>query len=341
MIRGDSNYSNVTTPQVPSVPLASIKDIPQFNQRFDLVCGFLRKRTNGPNKSWLNFSWSKRWFWINLDIPEKGNYTLCYADRESKLILKPKRVFHLVGAQVVVHNSRTFSLHFPNSVLTLQCASPQECYRWTASLAHIIAVADIRAEALYKLKSTADIDLVSHFFNKSNEDVVSLSTSAFSEVGSFRSVPSESHEGVEGSRCGDSEDVTVSLWGDVAPQCSLHVHHRRRPSSPLPMSLHDDESNAVGSESPPMSENAHDFVDNAASTVHAAAASIPASATEPSFLTRAVYTFLFTTEVVVASLTWGAIVISLVASAFCLAACLFVADVVLCRQRHRSPTQRQ
>jgi hypothetical protein len=341
MIRGDSNYSNASTPQAPSVPVASVKDVPQFNQRFDLVCGFLRKRTNGPNKSWLHLSWSKRWFWIDLDIPEKGNYTLCYADRESKLILKPKRVFHLVGAQVVVHNSRTFSLHFPNSVLTLQCASPQECYRWTASLAHIIAVADIRAEALYKLKSTADVDLVSHFFNKSNEDVVSLSTSAFSELGSLQSVPSESQEDADGSRRGDSEDVTVSLWGDVAPQCSLHVHHRRRPPSPLPMSLHDDESNAVGPESPPMPENAHDFVDNAASTVHAAAVSLPARVTEPSFLTRAVHTSLYTAEVVVASLTWSAIVISLVASAFCLAACSFVTDVVLSLKRHRSPTQRQ
>lgn len=331
MIRGDSEYSNVSTPQVPSIPIASIKDIPQYNQHFDLVCGFMRKRT--PNKSWLNISWSKRWFWINLDIPEKGNYTLCYADRESRLILKPKRMFHLVGAKVVVHNSRTFSLHFPNNVVTLQCASPQECLRWTSSLAHIIAVADIRAEALYKLKSTSDIDLASHFFNRSNEDMASLSTNTFSEMGSMRSVPSESNEDFDGSHRGSSEDVTVSLWGEMAPHCSRHVHHRPRRASPPSASLSDEPMVAAEQDNAaPMTENTdpeRQVVDSAAVAVPMTPTACPTDTVSPTFLQRVGFTSLYAAEVFVAFVTWNAVVVTLITSAFCLATGLFVANVIV------------
>lgn len=170
-----NDMSSLPDASLPILPCVSLLDIPQYNPHFDLVCGYMRKKYNDRRRSstWSNLTWKRRWFWIAIDIPERGNYILNYSNHEGKANLKPKRSFHLVGTKVVIHNSRTFSLQFPNQVLSLRCESDQEAYRWTSSLAHIIAVADLRAEALSKIRfSPADTasSLISHFLHHPEED---------------------------------------------------------------------------------------------------------------------------------------------------------------------------
>lgn len=162
-----NDLSSFPDASLPILPCVSLMDIPQYNPHFDLVCGYMRKKYNDRRGSstWSNLTWKRRWFWVTIDIPERGNYILNYSNHEGKVNLKPKRSFHLVGTKVVIHNSRTFSLQFPNQVLSLRCESDQEAYRWTSSLAHIIAVADLRAEALSKIRFSPDTtsSLISHF----------------------------------------------------------------------------------------------------------------------------------------------------------------------------------
>lgn len=149
----------------PFIPVASVQDIPKYNPQLDLVCGFMSKNDNNAKQSWCNLScWKRRWFWISLDIDVQGNYILSYANREAKENYRPKRSFHLVGATIIVHSARIFSLQFSNFAVNLRCDTDQDAFHWTSSLAHIIAVADIRAEILSKINIFIDSDDLSSRF---------------------------------------------------------------------------------------------------------------------------------------------------------------------------------
>lgn len=174
-----SGLSNLESSSISAVPVVSKKDIPQYNPHFDLVCGYMRKKYNdkrgGGTSTWSNLSWTRRWFWVAIDIPDRGNYVLSYSSQEAKINLKPKRSFHLVGTKIIIHNSRTFSLQFPNQLLSLRCDSDQEAFRWTSSLTHIIAVADLRAEVLSSMKHHAESSLSTHFLQDDDNDTANAS----------------------------------------------------------------------------------------------------------------------------------------------------------------------
>lgn len=173
-----------------------------YDPEQESVCGMLRKK-GAEDISWKSFLWHKRWFWVPINIPDRSNYQLFYTGKKSRHP-KPRRSFHLVGAKIIVHTANMFSIQFPNYIITLKCESPAEMQNWTSSLAHIITVADMRANMLQqwmlyetpsfdswgrsssqsptfsysKIKSTDDIDLdssdesrsmISSYFDQASE----------------------------------------------------------------------------------------------------------------------------------------------------------------------------
>lgn len=93
--------------------------------------------------------YSTKWFWIPINLNNHENYSLYYANQPNDKV--PKRVFPCYGAKIVVLDSVSFTFHsFGLKPLTLKCRDEKELIQWTGSLAHVIAISDMRGEFLNK-----------------------------------------------------------------------------------------------------------------------------------------------------------------------------------------------
>lgn len=125
------------------LPVVCRKELLQYDPQSDRVCGYLRKQGSKGQKKW-----QKRWFWVDIAIEDNANYELSYCDKHSRNP-NAKKSLSCAGAKLIILDGKTFSVEFAHyRSVTLVGGTEAEAYRWTASLAHIFAIAELREQIL-------------------------------------------------------------------------------------------------------------------------------------------------------------------------------------------------
>lgn len=129
-----------------ALPEVSVKDLIVWDDARSQCCGFLNKKTS-KNSTFLKGTWQKRWFLIDVDIEENGNYSLQYFHSPDDKT--PRQVFPLARVTIKVAGGNAFILSLDDEVLvTLSADNHSQTKMWVDTLENVISVANLRARLL-------------------------------------------------------------------------------------------------------------------------------------------------------------------------------------------------
>lgn len=129
-----------------ALPEVSVKDLVVWDDARSQCCGFLNKKAS-KTSAFSKGKWQKRWFLIDVDIEENGNYSLQYYHSPDDKT--PRQVFPLAKVTIKVAGGNSFILSMDDEALaTLSADSHDQMKQWVDTLENVISVANLRARLL-------------------------------------------------------------------------------------------------------------------------------------------------------------------------------------------------
>lgn len=134
---------------VRALPEVSVKDLIIWDDSRSQCCGFLNKKAS-KTSAFSKGKWQKRWFLIDVDIEERGNYALQYFHNPEDRV--PRQVFPLENVTLKIAGGNSFILTSDDTALaTLSADSHEVMKMWVDTLENVISVANLRARLLKEL----------------------------------------------------------------------------------------------------------------------------------------------------------------------------------------------
>ena len=123
-----------------------MKDLIIWDDSRSQCCGFLNKKAS-KTSAFSKGKWQKRWFLIDVDIEERGNYALEYFHSPDDKVARQS--FPLANVTIKVAGGNSFILTQDDVALANLSADSHEVMKmWVDTLENVIAIANHRARML-------------------------------------------------------------------------------------------------------------------------------------------------------------------------------------------------
>jgi hypothetical protein len=137
-----------------ALPEVSVKDLLVWDDARSQCCGFLNKKAS-KTSTFSKGKWQKRWFLIDVDIDERGNYTLQYFHSPDDATPRQVIPLHRVAIKLAAGNSFVLSSG-DEALITLSADSHDVMKQWVDTLENVISVANLRARLLKEHDDSGD-----------------------------------------------------------------------------------------------------------------------------------------------------------------------------------------
>lgn len=191
-----------------------MKDLLVWDDSRGQCCGYLNKKAS-KTSTFSKGKWQKRWFLIDIDIEDRGNYALQYF--HSPEDTAPRQVFPLSKVNIKLAAGNSFVLSAGDEVLATLSADTHEAMKqWVDTLENVISVANLRARLLREHEDSGDETLGEEKKKRSHYSLLGGEIAGISSVSKpGRSQRSKGFDNLSPSRSAARRPVNPAVRLDV------------------------------------------------------------------------------------------------------------------------------
>lgn len=131
-----------------------MKDLLIWDDTRSQCCGWLNKKAS-KTSTFSKGKWQKRWFLIDVDIEDKGNYALQYFHNPEDAVAR--QIIPLAKVSIKLAAANSFILSSGDEVLaTLSADTHDMMKKWVDTLENVISVAKLRSRLLKEHEESGD-----------------------------------------------------------------------------------------------------------------------------------------------------------------------------------------